>query len=89
MPGFDRTGQLASLTIAISSFGLQIVSTFIRTDADSADVDDLFYVQTTAGGPVPVEQHAALVAHMEHALGVPPSGADLDNVSAAHRTRAS
>ena len=81
--GFDRTGQLASLTIAISSFGLQIVSTFIRTDADSADVDDLFYVQTSAGGPVPVEQHAALVAHMEHALGVPPSGADLDNVSAA------
>ena len=51
--GFDRTGQLASLTIAISSFGLQIVSTFIRTDADSADVDDLFYVQTSAGGPVP------------------------------------
>ena len=81
--GFDRTGQLASLTIAISSFGLQIVSTFIRTDADSADVDDLFYVQTSAGGPVPVEQHAALVAHMEHALGVPPSDADLDNVSAA------
>ena len=81
--GFDRTGQLASLTIAISSFGLQIVSTFIRTDADSSDVDDLFYVQTSAGGPVPVEQHAALVAHMEHALGVPPSGDRLDNVSAA------
>jgi len=81
--GFDRTGQLASLTIAISSFGLQIVSTFIRTDADSSDVDDLFYVQTSAGGPVPVEQHNALIAHMEHALGMPPSGDHVDNVSAA------
>ena len=74
--GFDRTGQLASLTIAISSFGLQIVSTFIRTDADSSDVDDLFYVQTQRAGPVPEQQHAALVAHMERALGMAPSGED-------------
>ena len=79
--GFDRTGQLASLTIAISSFGLQIASTFIRTDADSSDVDDLFYVQTASGESVPESQHAALIAHMEHALGMPPSGHD--NVSAA------
>ena len=74
--GFDRTGQLASLTIAISSFGLQIVSTFIRTDADSSDVDDLFYVQTQRAGPVPEQQHAALVAHMERALEMAPSGED-------------
>jgi len=79
--GFDRTGQLASLTIAISSFGLQIASTFIRTDADSSDVDDLFYVRTADGGPVPEEQHASLIAHMERALGMPPS--THDNVAAA------
>ena len=68
MPGFrpqpansPRVDQ-----IAISSFGLQIVSTFIRTDADSADVDDSFYVQTSAGGAGARGAAMALVAHMEH-----------------------
>ena len=61
--GFDRTGQLAALTIALSSFGLQIKSTFIRTDNDAPNVDDLFYVQNREGEPVSPSQHAALVAH--------------------------
>ena len=74
--GFNRTGQLAALTIAISSFGLQIKSTFIRTDNDAADVDDLFYVQTREGEPVPLDQHDALVRHVERALGLPPSAVD-------------
>lgn len=79
--GFDRTGQLAALTIALSSFGLQIKSTFIRTDNDAPNVDDLFYVQNREGEPVSPSQHAALVAHMERALGLAPTAAD--NVAAA------
>ena len=70
--GFDRTGQLAALTIALSSFGLQIKSTFIRTDNDAPNVDDLFYVQNREGEPVSPSQHAALVAHMERALAWRP-----------------
>ena len=54
------------------SFGLQIKST-IRTDNDAADVDDLFYVQTREGEPVP-STNTTLVRHVERAPAFPLGG---------------
>jgi len=67
--GIDRRGQLAKLTASLSSFGLDIVSAFIRSDLEGNSFDDMFYVATPDGAQLPVSEHPALVAHMEVALG--------------------
>jgi len=39
--GVDRRGQLAKLTASLSSFGLDVVSAFIRSDLEGNSFDDM------------------------------------------------
>jgi len=83
----DHLTQLAALTTAISSFGLDIKSAFIRPEGEPVTVDDIFYVTTRDGQPVNSNHHLDLVNHMEAALGMDPSSVNAplgDNTRNGH-----